>query len=115
MENHAKKAIIITSRVHPGEIPASFALEGMVDFLLSENPEAKALREKYIVYVVPMINVDGVVHGNQRTNLAGLDLNRVWSNPSYVLSPVVYAIKNLANMVKRERKIDVFCDIHAHF
>ena len=87
----------------------------MVDFLLSENPEAKALREKYIVYVVPMINVDGVVHGNQRTNLAGLDLNRVWSNPSYVLSPVVYAIKNLANMVKRERKIDVFCDIHAHF
>jgi murein tripeptide amidase MpaA len=110
-----KKAIIITSRVHPGEIPASFALEGMVDFLLSDAKEAKVLREQYIFYIVPMINIDGVVHGNQRTNLAGLDLNRVWSNPSYLLSPVVYAIKNLASMIRKERKIDVFCDIHAHF
>ena len=87
----------------------------MVDYLLCDAKEAKILREHYIFYIIPMINIDGVIHGNQRTNLTGLDLNRVWSNPSYFLSPVVYAIKNLANMIKRERKIDVFCDIHAHF
>ena len=39
---HAKKkAMIITSRVHPGETQSSFALEGMVEFLLSDCIEAK--------------------------------------------------------------------------
>ena len=62
--NKNKKAILITSRVHPGEMQASFALEGMVKFLLSEAKEAVALRERYIIYVVPMLNIDGVVFGN---------------------------------------------------
>lgn len=113
--NKNKKAILITARVHPGEMQASFALEGMVKYLVSDVADAKALRERYIFYVVPMLNIDGVVFGNQRTNLAGLDLNRVWAEPSSLLSPVIYAIKNLANIIKNERKIDVFCDIHGHF
>lgn len=28
-----------------------------------------------------MINVDGVLYGNYRTNLLGIDLNRIWRNP----------------------------------
>jgi len=36
MMNVNKKAMIITSRVHPGETQSSFALEGMVQFLLSD-------------------------------------------------------------------------------
>lgn len=28
-----------------------------------------------------MINVDGVIYGNFRCDLAGFDLNRVWKNP----------------------------------
>mmetsp|Transcript_29855 Transcript_29855/g.45594 ORF Transcript_29855/g.45594 Transcript_29855/m.45594 type:complete len:104 (+) Transcript_29855:2915-3226(+) len=97
--NLHKKALFITSRVHPGETQASFALEGMVDFLISDSEEAKALREKYIIYVVPMLNIDGVIHGNHRTNLVGSDLNRKWSDPSPYLYPIIYATKNLAKMV----------------
>lgn len=62
-----------------------------------------------------MLNVDGVVQGNQRTNLAGFDLNRKWADPSPYLSPVLYAVRNLAKIVKGEREIDIFCDIHGHF
>lgn len=38
------------------------------------------LRKNYIFYVVPMVNIDGVVFGHYRTNLAGKDLNRKWDS-----------------------------------
>jgi hypothetical protein len=31
-----------------------------------------------------MLNPDGVIHGNYRCSLAGVDLNRQWVNPSKV-------------------------------
>jgi murein tripeptide amidase MpaA len=34
-----------------------------------------------------MVNPDGVIHGNYRTNLAGSDLNRRWNNPSKIFHP----------------------------
>ena len=34
-----------------------------------------------------MVNPDGVAIGNYRTNLAGLDLNRKWNNPSKESTP----------------------------
>jgi murein tripeptide amidase MpaA len=32
------------------------------------------------IHIVPMINPDGVISGNSRTNLAGVDLNRKWGD-----------------------------------
>ena len=113
--NHGKNAIIITARVHPGEIQASYALEGVLRFLLSGFKKAKELRKKYIFYIVPMLNPDGVIHGNHRTDLAGFDMNRRWADPSPWLHPIMYACKFLTKMIKEERPIDVFCDIHGHF
>jgi len=107
--------MIITSRVHPGETQSSFALEGIVKFLLSDCVEAKQLRNQYIFYVVPMLNPDGVIHGNHRVDLLGYDMNRRWCDPSPWIHPQMYAIRNLVNMIQEERKIDVFCDIHGHF
>ena len=34
-----------------------------------------------------MINPDGVIHGNYRTNLSGKDMNRYWEDPSKTLLP----------------------------
>ena len=79
--------------MHPGEVQSSFAVEGLVNYLLSDTKEAQDIRKKYIIYVVPMLNIDGVVQGNQRTNLAGFDLNRKWSEPSPHLCPIIYAVK----------------------
>jgi murein tripeptide amidase MpaA len=56
--------MIITSRVHPGETQASFALEGIVKFLLSDHHKAQQLRQNYVFYIIPMLNPDGVIHGN---------------------------------------------------
>lgn len=40
-----------------------------------------------------MLNPDGVIHGNYRTNLAGIDLNRVWDAADRTLSPEIYELK----------------------
>jgi murein tripeptide amidase MpaA len=87
----------------------------MVTFLLSANKKAAEIRKNYIIYVVPMLNPDGVIQGNHRTCLAGFDMNRRWSTPSPWIHPVIFATKNLASLAKEERTIDVYCDIHGHF
>ena len=73
-----KKSIFISSRVHPGETVSSLIMEGIIDFLLSSDSTAVTLRKKFIFKLIPMLNPDGVIHGNYRTNLAGIDLNRIW-------------------------------------
>ena len=113
--NSNKRAMIITSRVHPGETQSSYALEGMVKYLLSSKKRAVELRKNYIFYVVPMLNPDGVIQGNHRTDLLGFDMNRRWAEPSPWLHPIMFAVRTLATIIKEERPIDVFCDIHGHF
>lgn len=73
---------MITSRVHPGETVASYKVEGLINFLLSDHPKAYYMRKKFIFYIIPMLNPDGVINGNYRCSLAGCDLNRMWKSPN---------------------------------
>lgn len=75
-EIRTKKAIVISARVHPGETVGSWMMHGVLEFLTSEDPEAAALRDKYIFKIIPMLNPDGVINGNYRCGLVGADLNR---------------------------------------
>ena len=52
--------------------------EGVVEKLLQKTKENEILRKNYVIYVIPMVNPDGVIFGHYRTNLAGKDLNRKW-------------------------------------
>ena len=52
-----------------------------------------------------MLNPDGVIVGNYRTSLAGVDLNRVYKSPQANLFPTVYHTKKLIEQVKTERKV----------
>jgi len=74
--NCRKKGIVLSGRVHPGETSNSHVMESVLDFLTGPQEEAKELRDNFIFKVVPMLNPDGVVCGNYRCNLAGVDLNR---------------------------------------
>ena len=46
--------------------------------LASECDEALDLLGQYNFYFIPMVNPDGVIHGNSRTNMLGYDINRSW-------------------------------------
>lgn len=71
-----RRAIVITSRIHPGESNASYIVEGILLFLVSEDEVAKYLRNNFVFKIIPMLNPDGVLIGNYRTSLSGVDLNR---------------------------------------
>jgi hypothetical protein len=49
-----RKAIILTSRVHPGESNASWMMDGVVEFLTSDNEKAKFLRDTFVFKIIPM-------------------------------------------------------------
>jgi hypothetical protein len=60
--------------------------------------------------VVPMLNPDGVIVGNYRCSLAGLDLNRVWQEPDSKLQPVICAFKGMIKAFMQEREVrDIHC------
>ena len=66
-----KRTVLVMARSHPGESPASFVVQGLMDFLVSKHKVAQELREKLIFKVIPMMNPDGVYLGNYRGNLLG--------------------------------------------
>ena len=41
-------------------------MEGIINFLTSDTYEAKILRDKFVFKIIPMLNPDGVIHGNYR-------------------------------------------------
>ena len=83
-----KEIIFVSSRVHPGETCASYVIKGFMDFLLSkDNEQAMILRDKYVFKILPMLNPDGVAEGHYRTDTRGVNLNRVYENPSREYNP----------------------------
>ncbi|KAL4482478.1 hypothetical protein ABPG72_001454 [Tetrahymena utriculariae] len=114
-DSKQKKIAMLMARQHPGETVSSFLMQGVIDFLVSDCVEANFLRNKYIFKIIPMVNPDGVLYGNFRCNLSGVDLNRQWSNPNKLLHPTVYSIKNLISKYRQQDyEIDYFIDLHGH-
>lgn len=106
--------MVITGRVHPGESNASFIVEGIIRYLLTDEEAAAKLRNTFVFKIVPMLNPDGVIIGNYRCSLAGNDLNRQWKNPSPRLHPEIYAVKEMFIKTLKCREIFTYIDCHGH-
>lgn len=50
-ECKAKQAVVVTARVHPGETNGSWMMQGFLEFLLSDFPDACLLRETFVFKV----------------------------------------------------------------
>lgn len=69
--------IWIICREHPGETPAAFVLEGLVDAILDKSADSDLL-SSFRFHIVPMLNVDGVAEGNYYRNTEGIDIAQDW-------------------------------------
>ena len=115
-EEKEKTYIVITGRVHAAETAGSYKMQGIIKFLISNNPVARALRKAHVFLIVPFLNPDGVVLGNNRCNLAGVDLNRCWGTPHRRTHPIIYKLKILLQslITVKKKQILLYCDLHGH-
>ena len=90
-----KKVVLISARVHPGEAPASYAFNGLLSFLLSNDARAYLLRKNFVFKLVPMLNPDGVYHGHHRMDTFGQNLNRFYIDPDNLKQPSVFGVKRI--------------------
>ena len=104
-----KKVMWVDGRQHPGEIMASWWMEGFLSRLMDDDdPTARVLREKCVFYVVPNMNPDGSRRGHLRTNACGANLNREWGIATMERSPEVLLVMN--KMI--ETGVDFCLDVH---
>jgi len=46
-------------------------MQGVINFLVSEDDKALYLRNTFVIKIIPMLNPDGVIVGNYRCSLMG--------------------------------------------
>ncbi|MCC6522600.1 MAG: hypothetical protein IT373_08070 [Polyangiaceae bacterium] len=99
----------LIARQHPGETMGQWLAQGLLARLLDPgDPVALAARRRAVFRVVPNMNPDGGVLGNQRTNAVGADLNRAWLAPTAGESPEVLCVRS----AMEASGVDVFVDVH---
>ncbi|EAR93059.2 zinc carboxypeptidase family protein (macronuclear) [Tetrahymena thermophila SB210] len=110
-----KPIVLISARVHPGETPASFALEGFLKFLLNKNDLRAVLLRKYFTFwVVPMLNPDGVYCGHYRMDIYNQNLNRFYQVANNSKQPSIYAMKKIICQLSLEGRLFFYMDFHSH-
>ena len=104
-----KQNFWVIARQHPGESMAEWWMEGFLDRLLDPSDRtAQALRERAVFHIVPNMNPDGARRGHLRTNAAGANLNREWSDPAMTRSPEVFLVRERMQATG----VDFCLDVH---
>lgn len=67
-----------------------------------------------MIYIVPILNPDGVSLGNFRTDALGANLNRYYSDPNEKEQPQIFYLKKLLSKMINKKKIDFCLDLHGH-
>lgn len=70
--------VLIIGRQHPPEVTGQLAEQAFVERVAANDSLATAFRERFLLYMVPLMNPDGVDEGFWRHNSGGVDINRDW-------------------------------------
>jgi len=106
-----KKVAWFIGLQHCTELGAGWGLEGMVEFLLSEDPIAREAREIYLFKIIPIVNVDALSEGKGRIHSSGKNLNREWGKVNPV-TEIASIKKTLDDWKENGNSIDIFIDFH---
>lgn len=74
----------------------------------------KFLLDKFLFKIVPMVNIDGIIIGNSRVNVARIDLNKHWPTTTNLDSPTLFALRELIQdyVVEQKYTLKFIMDIH---
>lgn len=105
-----RKGIWIQARQHAWESGSSWVCQGLVRWLVSDDPRASALRQKSLITIVPVMDIDNVAIGAGGKNQIPQDHNRDWSEQPHWNS-VKVAQQQILDQDKAGT-FDLFVDLH---
>jgi hypothetical protein len=79
--------VMVLAGQHPAEFGGSHAVMGIAEWLLSRTSEARALRSRFTMTVIPVVNPDGNVGGHTGCNVRGEDLYRAFGDAAKGVLP----------------------------
>lgn len=101
-----KTDVLIMARNHAYESAGNYCIEGMLNYLLTDDSLSKYFLSKFTFYFLPMTNPDGVYNGLSRlTAPNGVNLDRVITN---VPDKAYQTIQKTINRIKPH----IFINIH---
>ncbi len=113
VDDAKKKVIWLMARQHAWESGTSWATEGALRFLVSNDLRAARIRDGFIFKIFPVADPDGVARGGVRYNNHGYDLNRNWDAVHPRLTPEIAAQKKaMYDWLDAGRAIDLFLTLH---
>ena len=106
--------VFLRARAHPWEAGSNWVAQGLIERLLADDERANVFLQRYVVYVLPMANKDGVARGLTRFNANGKDLNRNWDKPAdRQLAPENAALEAwLETMIAAGRRPHLALELH---
>lgn len=102
--------IWIQARQHAWESGSSWVCKGIVDWLLSDDARAEALRKGATITIVPVMDVDNVALGAGGKNQTPQDHNRDWTDRPY--HRAVEAAQAEIARLDAEGRFHLFLDLH---
>ena len=111
----SKPSVVVMARQHSGEVWSSHLADELMRQLAEQRSSwAKWMLDNFTFRIFPMVNIDGVIYGNFRCDLAGYDLNRCWGKPSLLIHPHLVSIKQTLAAFSQEGKVEMYLDLHTH-
>lgn len=108
-----KRVVWLIARQHGWEAGTSWAADGAVRFLLSNEPEAQRIRRSTVFKVMPVFDPDGTAEGFVRFNANGYDNNRNWDAVDPKLMPEIASVrKAIFAWLDSGKRIDVLLAMH---
>lgn len=108
-----KHTIWLMFRQHAWETGSSWACDGAIRFLLSEDEHARRIHDEVIYKIFPLADPDGVATGGVRFNKNGYDLNRNWDTIDPRTMPEIAAEhKAILEWVDAGHRLDLFLSLH---
>jgi len=103
-------AIWVQARQHAWETGASWIAQGLVEWLISDDPRAATLRKKTAWTIVPIMDADNVVRGAGGKNEMPRDHNRDWDDSPHWRS--VQAAQRGIKEMAGDYRFALFLDLH---
>lgn len=105
-----RPAVWIEARQHAWESGSSWVCRGVAEWLASDDPQAKSLRQRADIYIVPIMDIDNTATGNGGKSGIPQDHNRDWTDQPHW--PEVAAAQKRLKALADEGRLAIFLDLH---